>query len=403
MLVGCRSRLTATECLSHQWMQKKKPKKMVRKSSSKKLVKQIEEKTEQAPVVVKTTICTGQDALLLPLDASKENLKELCSKSRSQSPLEITAISPTLAQLRILQKDSKPSKTCGNDNDNMPTPTGTTTAESRVMAAGTLNTAVTTSSVPQHTVTTTSGVPQHTTATTSVAPQHTATTTYSLPQYTATTTSSMPQHTASTSSRAAVDTTPAVDIVKGIADRQHMSTTTWSQTTYRTKTNNTNCSNNFRRASDVSYTFSNFRTSSAAAASSNFLGQELRDLQTMMLGDRSEALQQNSNLGGSGSSLHKLLLNRQHLTAAVADRKPKFKFSSMNRDVPAGSPPPVSNLLYYMTAAAAASSSSSSSSCRSAPHSKRASPEHESTSAREMLLQLFYGGSDTVAEPNLST
>jgi len=383
MLVGCRSRLTATECLSHQWMQKKNPKKMVRKSSSKKLVKQIEEKTTQAPMVVKTTTCTGPEALLLPLDASKENLKELCSKSRSQSPLEIAAVSPTLAQLRILQKDSKPPKTCGNDN--MSTPAETATGEC--------------------TATMTSGIPQHTATTTSCAPKHTATTTFGTPQHTATTTSGTPQHTAVTSSGATVDKTPAVDIVNGIAERQQTSsTTTWSQTTYRTMTNSVNCSNNYRRASDVSYTFSNFRTSTVAAASSNFLGQELRDLQTMMLGDRSETLQQDSSAGGSGSSLHKLLLNRQHLTAAVTDRKPKFKFSSMNRDVPAGSPPPVSNLLYYMTAAAAAaSSSSSSSSCRSAPHSKRASPEHESTSAREMLLKLFYGGSDTVAEPNLST
>jgi myosin-light-chain kinase len=348
-----KSRLTATECLSHRWMQKKKPKKVVRKSSSKKLVKQIEEKTKQVPAVVETTICTDQDALLLPLDATKENLKELCSKSRSQSPLEIATVSPTLAQLRILQKDSKTSKTCENDDDNKLTPTGgIATGKSSVMAA-----------VPQHTAATTSG----------------------------------------TSSRTAVDTTPAIDIVKGVADRQRTSTTTWSQTTFRTMTNNATCSNNYRRASDVSYTFSNFRTSSAASSSSNFLGQELRDLQTMMLGDRSEALQQDSSAGGPGSSLHRLLLNRQHLTAAVADRKPKFKFSSMNRDVPAGSPPPVSNLLYYMTAAAAAASSSSASACRSAPHSKRASPEHESTSAREMLLKLFYGGSDTVAEPNLST
>lgn len=349
---------------------------MVRKSSSKTLVKQIEDKTNQEPAVVETATCTGQDALLLPLDASKENLKELCSKSRSQSPLEIAAVSPTLAQLRILQKDSKPSKTCGNDDKDVSTPAGTATGESRVTVA-----------VPMSTTAKTSGVPQQTTATTSDVPQRTADRT-----------SDIPRHTA-------VYTTPAVDIVQqGDADRQRTSTTTWSQTTFRTVTNNSaNLSNNYRRASDVSYTFSNFRTSSAAAASSNFSGQELRDLQTMMLGDRPEA-QQQDGVGGSGSSLHKLLLNRQHvLTAAVADRKPKFKFSSMNRDVPAGSPPPVSNLLYYMTAAAAATSSPSSSSCRSAPHSKRASPEHESISARDILLKLFYGGSDTVAEPNLST
>jgi len=359
---------------------------MVRKSSSKKLVKQIEEKTKQTPDVLETAICTGQDALLLPLDTTKENLKELCSKSRSPSPLEIAAVSPTLAQLRILQKDSKTSKTCGNDNDddNMSTPAAIATGKSRVMAAVPLNTTATTSGVPLNTTATTSGLPLNTAATTSGLPLNTAAT------------------TSGSSTGAAVDRTPEVDIVKGVADRQRTSTTTWSQTTYQTVTDNANCSNNnyYRRASDVSYTFSNFRTSSAAASSSNFLGQELRDLQTMMLGDhRSEALQQDS----SASSLHKLLLNRQHLTAAAVDRKPKFKFSSMNRDVPTGSPPPVSNLLYYMTAAAAAATSSSSSACRSAPHSKRASPEHECPSAREMLLKLFYGGSDTVAEPNLST
>lgn len=369
MLVGCRSRLTATECLSHRWMQKKKPKKMIRKSSSKKLVKQTEEKTIQTPAVamVETTTCTGVDSLLLPLDTSKENLKELCSRSRSQSPLEIIAASPAF----VLQKDSKSSKTCENDSDTSTT-NGIATGKSIVLTS----------------------VPQETEATSSV-PQHTAITTSEVPQNMANTTSGM-------SSSTTIDITPAVDIVQGGAERQRTSTTTWSQTTFRTITD---CSNNYRRASDVSYTFSNFRTSSAAATSSNFLGQGLRDLETMMLGDRPEASLQNDGAGGSGSNLHKLLLNRQHLTAAVADRKPKFKFSSMNRDVPAGSPPPVSNLLYYMTAAAAAASSSSSasSSCRSAPHSKRASPEHELTSAREMLLKLFYGGSDTVAEPNLST
>ncbi|XP_060837173.1 calcium/calmodulin-dependent protein kinase type IV-like [Rhopalosiphum padi] len=385
-----KSRLTATECLSHRWMQKKKPKKMVRKSSSKKLVKQTEENIIQAPAVaiIETTTCTGQDSLLLPLDTSKENLKELCSKSRSQSPLEITAVSPTV----VLQKDSESSKTCGNDKD-VSTTAEIATDKSMVPAPVPRDTDAT-SNVPQHTTVITSSVPQHTTVTTSGISQNTTVTTSSIPQNTTNTTSGI-------SSSAAIDITPAVDIMQSGADRQRMSTTTWSQTTFRTMTN---CSNNYRRASDVSYTFSNFRTSSAAAVSSNFLGQELRDLQTMMLGDRPEALQKDG-ASGSGSSLHKLLLNRQHLTAAVADRKPKFKFSSMNRDVPAGSPPPVSNLLYYMTAAAAAASSSSSasSSCRSAPHSKRTSPEHELTSAREMLLKLFYGGSDTVAEPNLST
>ncbi|XP_025196122.1 myosin light chain kinase, smooth muscle-like [Melanaphis sacchari] len=365
-----KSRLTATECLSHRWMQKKKPKKMVRKSSSKKLVKQTEENTIQVPAaaaaVVATTTSSGPDSLLLPLETSKVNLKEFCSKSRSQSPLEITTVSPTC----ILQKDNKSSEACGND-DNMSTTAGIVIGKSMVPAS----------------------VPQNTNATSNVS-QHTAVTTSGIPQDTDNATFGM-------SSAAGIDITPAVDIVQGSADKQRMSTTTWTQTTFRTITN---CSNNYRRASDVSYTFSNFRTSTTAAASSNFLGQELRDLQTMMLGDRPEALQKDG-AGGSGSSLHKLLLNRQHLTAAVTDRKPKFKFSSMNRDVPSGSPPPVSNLLYYMTAAAAAASSSSSasSSCRSAPHSKRASPEHELTSAREMLLKLFYGGSDTLAEPNLST
>lgn len=375
-----KSRLTATECLSHRWMQKKKPKKMVRKSSSKKLVKQTEENTIQtlAVAMVETTTCTGLDSLLLPLDTSKENLKELCSRSRSQSPLEITAVSPAF----VLQKDSKSSKTCENDGDTSTT-NGIVTGKPIVPAPVPQNTEAT-SSVPQYTSVTTSGVSQNTAATTSEIPQNTANTTSEM------------------SSSTTINITPAVDIVQGGAERQRTSTTTWSQTTFRTITD---CSNNYRRASDVSYTFSNFRTSSAAATSSNFLGQGLRDLQTMMLGDRPEASLQNDGAGGSGSNLHKLLLNRQHLTAAVADRKPKFKFSSMNRDVPAGSPPPVSNLLYYMTAAAAAASSSSSasSSCRSAPHSKRASPEHELTSAREMLLKLFYGGSDTVAEPNLST
>jgi hypothetical protein len=104
-----------------------------------------------------------------------------------------------------------------------------------------------------------------------------------------------------------------------------------------------------------------------------------------------------------GGSLHKLLLNRQHLTAAAADRKPKFKMSQLNRDVPFGSPPPASNLLYYMTSS---SSSSSSSSCRSAPHSKRTSPEHETVSAKEILLKLFYGGgggADKAPESKVST
>lgn len=391
VLVGCRSRPTATECLAHRWMQKKKPKKMVRKSSSKKLIKQMtEEKTK--PAAVETMLCDHDE--LLPLDASKENLKELCNKSCSQSPMDIVVqqTSPSLAQLRM-QKDSKSAKTKAEQQK--------TTAESAVKtiqlsenddgppAAATCDGPQSISNKAQSTFT--GGGPQV--------------------NFDATLGKQQPQ-TISKEQQTTIGK-PHLQMNSGNQDGSRVTSgpvdvptreVSWSQATMQHMLNN-----NYRRSSDVSYMFSSFRTATTTMqSSSKFLGADLRGLS-----DRLQDLQaafddrERPEMSGVGSSLHKLLLNRQQLTAAVADRRPKFRLSAMNRDVPIGSPPPASNLMYYMT-------TSSSSSCRSAPHSKRASPEHETTSAcREMLLKLFYGGGsdsgtsgpgneNTVPEPELS-
>lgn len=347
--VGCRSRPTATECLSHKWLQKKKPKKMVRKGSSKKLVKQAENKTKPAAEAISLTNES------LSLDTTKDNLKEFCgNKSRSQSPVEIAVVAPSLAQLRI-QRDSKTSKT-----ENRPRATELTVNKSidniepnsHIKIGGDENCRLPTIS----------GVLPVTSDPPTTVSELDA------------------QKSGGVLSSAAID----IPLRKVIDDGQQ--TTKWSQTTHLTS------NNNYRRSSDVSYLFSNFRTTTTTV-SSNFLGSDLQGL-SERLQDLQTMFAERDGSIDVGGNLHKLLLNRQQLTAAVADRRPKFRISPMNRDVPVGSPPPASNLMYYMT---------SSSSCRSAPHSKRTSPEHDSPrfSAKEMLLKLFYN--DKTAEPKLST
>lgn len=347
--VGCRSRPTATECLSHKWLQKKKQKKMVRKGSSKKLVKQTENKTKPAAETVSLT------SESLSLDTTKDNLKEFCcNKSRSQSPVEIAVVVPSIAQLRI-QRDSKMSKT-----DNRPRATELIVNESIDKTAP--NSLIKIDGDENGRLPTISSVVPVT------SDPHTTVRELDA------------QKTGEVLSSAAID----IPLRKVADDGQQ--TTKWSQMTHLTS------NNNYRRSSDVSYLFSNFRTTTTTV-SSNFLGSDLQGL-SERLQDLQTMFAERDGSIDVGGNLHKLLLNRQQLTAAVADRRPKFRISPMNRDVPVGSPPPASNLMYYMT---------SSSSCRSAPHSKRASPEHDSSrfSAKEMLLKLFY--SDKTAEPKLST
>lgn len=369
VLVGCRSRPSATECLSHRWLQKKKPKKMVRKNSSKKLTKQTEEKTKPADVP-----CSTVDApqLLLPLDTTKENLIEFCSKSRSQSPVEIAAVSPSVAQMR-LKKDGGKSPASGNDGG----PTNSN-ARTKVESAGDKACGQVSSGADSGPQQTTSRSSQ-----TTLGPQVTVSESASQIPGVADPASSSAKSTPSqqTTFTSTTSTTSAT------------STPSTTSTTLLTTTNTT--SNTYRRASDVSYMFSSFR-SSTTTMSSDFLGAELQGLSERLQGLQSMFDRNTADRPTDADSLHKLLLNRQQLNAAAmhADRKPKFRMSPMNRDVPFGSPPPASNLLYYMTT----------SSCRSAPHSKRASPEHDTaTSAKEMLLKLFYRGGDQTTEPKLST
>ncbi|XP_050520001.1 uncharacterized protein LOC126893644 isoform X2 [Daktulosphaira vitifoliae] len=96
------------------------------------------------------------------------------------------------------------------------------------------------------------------------------------------------------------------------------------------------------------------------------------------------------DLLNTSDNLHKMLLTRRQQLAFNMDRKPKFKLSNMSRDVPFGAPPPVGSLLYYVTAA-----------CRSAPHSNRTSPEREST--KDMFLRFFYGNGKKNSEFDIFT
>lgn len=321
---------------------------MVLKSSSKKLVKQTKPPTEEVS-------CSQSDTLSSPLNVSKENLKELCNKSRSQSPAEILTVMPNLAQQRIL-KDCKSSK-AGNDNE----PRTITETSQKIGPATPLLASDKTSNVDCKLSASSSGLQKKTSE--------------NLLQ-----SKSELQETLAETNSVKTEITPSASIdIPSHKDLDGQYTTTWSQTSMTTN------NNNHRRASDISYMFSSFKTTSTM--SSNFLStnlqglsERLQSLQSMF--DDSDHSSVKEVVGGGTGNLHKLLLNRQQLTAAVADRKPKFKISALNRDVPAGSPPPASNLLYYMT---------NTSTCRSAPHSKRASPEHEMSSAKEMLLKLFYG------------
>lgn len=445
---------------------------MVRKSSSKKLVKRTEEKTNKEATAI------GQN-VPLSLDVSKDNLKEFCNQSRSPSPLEILAMSPSLAQLRI-QKDSKllkagkdgepkvadptcnksakvavavipkssPDKDCGQVGRLLSTSScdkiadGTSLTEnsstsfSNKIADGiskTKNTSTsnglpcnfdelqttpsrqhTPSNEPQITpedlqptlvLPTTSELPltsglqptselkSETCRLPSTSGLQTASKSQSTvsglpsaskPQSTSglqTTSSKLQRVTSEVPNTQSVEARPAsaaVDIPS--CEINGRNTSTWSQTTLMT---NSTC----RRSSDVSYMFSSIQTTSTTV-SSDFLGSSMQGLSERLQNLQTIFDNRDHATEVGGGNLHRLLLNRQQLTAAVADRKPKFKFT--NRDVPLGSPPPVSNLMYYMT----------SSSCRSAPHSKRASPEHELISAKEMLLKLFHG--DKTTEPELS-
>lgn len=370
VLVGCRSRPSATECLSHRWLQKKKPKKMVRKNSSKKLLKQTEEKTKPAAA----TCAVDAPQLLLSLDTSKENLIEFCSKSRSQSPVEIAAVSPSVAQMR-LKKDGGKSPVPGNNGGKSPTSandaggSASSSARTKVESAGDQACALKVSTGAD-------GGPQQTTSRSSLTTPG--------PQVIVSESANQKPVSAPAAAPKSVESTPS--------QQTTTATTTSSITTHLTTTNTT--SNSYRRASDVSYMFSSFRSSTTT--SSDFLGAELQGLSERLQGLQAMFDRNTGDRPTDADSLHKLLLNRQQLNAAAmhADRKPKFRMSSMNRDVPFGSPPPASNLLYYMTT----------SSCRSAPHSKRASPEHDTaTSAKEMLLKLFYRGGDQTTEPKLST
>jgi len=421
----------------------------VRKNSSKKSVKETGEKPKPAVAAP-----AAQDVAVLPLDVSKENLRELCSRSRSQSPTEIaTAVTPILAQLRI-QRDSKSSKNSDDDGSKASAPTcepAVTDADrvpprpesgaARAVSVG--SEPQTVSGGPQTAVSsglqTAADEPQfpapgeptcaspatavgrlqstserrQTSTMTSIGGPNTSKcvggettakpdkdlfrqfSTGGTPQSTSsglqTTSGGRQAAPANESLKTAVGdggpktdagglqpTSDGVQSSEAAGGEQRIESARSLQTT--TLTANGSCS--YRRSSDVSYMFSSFRTcTTTVQSSSGFLqGSNLRGLSERLQGS------------GCGENLHKLLqLNRQQLTATVADRRPKFKFTS--RDVPVGSAPPASNLMYYMAAA--------SSSCRSAPHSERASPEHESISAKEMLLKLFYG--DTNAEPKLST
>ncbi|VVC38160.1 Protein kinase domain,Protein kinase-like domain,Serine/threonine-protein kinase, active [Cinara cedri] len=357
-----KSRMTATECLAHRWLQRKKPKKMVRKGSSKKLLLS-KQQTAADSCTAETAVAADreprtEDAAAVPLDATKENLIEFRTKSRSQSPVVITPVSPEQAPpapvVAVPRRDETENDCAG--------PAGLQTVQTTASGRD-------------------GGGPQLQTA----------------------------SSTALNGTDAPAKTAP-VDIVPppGTDGGEGRRTTVWSQhlqtTLQQTTTNNGFCSS-YRRSSDVSYMLSSFRAT--ATMSSNLLGSDLRglserlqDLQLTMFEDHAAAAAAAGERGPPAevsSNLHRLLLNRQQLTAAVADRKPKYKLSPMNRDVPVGSPPPASNLLYYMTAAASPS-------CRSAPHSKRASPEHDySSSTKEMLLKLFYGADNNKpAEPNVS-
>lgn len=367
---------------------------MVRKSSSKLLAKQPAAGVVTAkPEPSQPPDNRGHDASP-SLDVSKDNLKEFFSKSRSLSPADVAVVAaaPTLAQLRI-QSDSESSaesQGCEKNDGGQGLATvhllgaePTDGAPPRATSGAQQQEVVTPEVVKQtsparHIRTATSGVQQHYTASGQQRQDD--------EPETRITGSSV------TSGSVAVDAPPPPPPRQEVTgDRRG----TWLDT-------NHDNSLLLRRSSDVSYMFSSFRTTTTTMSTSGFLGapelqglsERLQRLQSIF-DDRDRPA---AEVGGGGGSLHKLLLNRQHLTAAAADRKPKFKISQLNRDVPFGSPPPASNLLYYMT------SSSTSSSCRSAPHSKRTSPEHETVSAKEMLLKLFYGGGvDKAPESKVST
>ncbi|XP_050443326.1 calcium/calmodulin-dependent protein kinase type II subunit alpha-like isoform X2 [Adelges cooleyi] len=410
-----KSRMTATECLSHSWMQKKSTKKIMRKKGpAKKLSRQESIKVEQdCPPSLSVA---RQDS---SLDLTKENLREFCErKSGTNSPTDVVPVtasdrtlapktpSPPLSVPEVTQitgtkivMPGKRDETVANKDgeskfvaignvlpDNggrvdaspksidISAPTEDRQKSNVVVVVNNKMIEPTDKVDPTEKVDAKTVVPSENDNMAALgiipadggsikgksqpAPAKQSSTQTVVTNIVIKSGKEQP-------GRYDIKTSPLVDIPKKSVDTQHMS---WTHST--TTTN--------RRSSDVSYMFS--RTTNTSTTTTKSSASLLHEL-VLSAADGHE------DPHVAAHNLHKMLLTRQPFSV---DRKPKFKLTSMNRDVPIGSPPPASNLLYYMT-----------DSYHSAPHSKLSSPDRES--AKDMLLRLFYGDRNKPAKPDLST
>uniref|UniRef100_A0A1B6ELV7 Protein kinase domain-containing protein n=1 Tax=Cuerna arida TaxID=1464854 RepID=A0A1B6ELV7_9HEMI len=131
-----------------------------------------------------------------------------------------------------------------------------------------------------------------------------------------------------------------------------------------------------RRCSDISCFLHDIENSTDGTSILN----EIKKLSTRLF--ESDMLDESNN--NRSSSLLRQIANR-----GVGPRRPKFRVTNLNRDVPIGSPPPPTNMTYFIPPNSL-SPESYSSQTHSAPQSPRASPDRiPETLTKDVILRLF--------------
>jgi hypothetical protein len=136
------------------------------------------------------------------------------------------------------------------------------------------------------------------------------------------------------------------------AQRQLRSTTPWFSELNATEHTPPERRSFDRRSSDISCFLHDEEDSDGVN-----LAEEIRKLSARLfqMSNREESKQEDAHNNNRRDSLpttsHKQDPISQFLAnhGVVPSRRPKFRFSNLNRDVPIGSPPPPSNLAYYMS------------------------------------------------------
>ncbi|KAG8261856.1 hypothetical protein J6590_064712 [Homalodisca vitripennis] len=131
-----------------------------------------------------------------------------------------------------------------------------------------------------------------------------------------------------------------------------------------------------RRCSDISCFLHDIENSTDGSS----ILSEIKKLSTRLF--ESDMLDESNN--NRSTSLLRQIANR-----GVGPRRPKFRVTNLNRDVPIGSPPPPTNMTYFIPPNSL-SPESYSSQTHSAPQSPRGSPDRiPETLTKDVILRLF--------------